>query len=191
MQLHDILQLRTSVILPEAISDGDWLPPLILACFSPPIEVGVISHLIYCRKLTQIFIKFEKRTLMLSHVPFTMQKTSFNLSDIPLKTLSRFLQVCCAFPSMRQISNLHLTFILKRNRNNIFSIQIPVDHTTADGISVQSDQQIKKRRPVTDTNVFLPLRRGKNFFRKIKRIVFSLLKERYGYASSSSFVMIV
>ena len=26
---------------------GDWLPPLILACFSPPIEVGVISHLIY------------------------------------------------------------------------------------------------------------------------------------------------
>ncbi|RHV68477.1 hypothetical protein DXB15_10525 [Roseburia sp. OM02-15] len=53
---------------------GDWLPPLILACFSPPIEVGVISHLIYCRKLTQIFIKFEKRTLMLSHVPFTMQK---------------------------------------------------------------------------------------------------------------------
>ena len=26
---------------------GDWLPPLILACFSPPIELGVISHLIY------------------------------------------------------------------------------------------------------------------------------------------------
>ena len=25
---------------------GDWLPPLILACFSPPIEVGVISQLI-------------------------------------------------------------------------------------------------------------------------------------------------
>ena len=47
MHLHDILQLRTSVIQPEAISDGDWLPPLILACFSSPIEVGVISHLIY------------------------------------------------------------------------------------------------------------------------------------------------
>ena len=43
-------------------------------CSGVPIEVGVISHLIYCRKLTQIFIKFEKRTLMLSHVPFTMQK---------------------------------------------------------------------------------------------------------------------
>ena len=113
MQLHDILQLRTSVILPEAISDGGLAPttdtslflttyraPLknrfyiqyivaqniqvyfILCCFAQnkdffsgvPIEVGVISHLIYCRKLTQIFIKFEKRTLMLSHVPFTMQK---------------------------------------------------------------------------------------------------------------------
>ena len=44
MQLHDILQLRTSVILPEAISDGGLAP---IACFSPPIEVGVISHLIY------------------------------------------------------------------------------------------------------------------------------------------------
>ena len=29
---------------------GDWLPPLILACFSPPIELGVISHMIYKRK---------------------------------------------------------------------------------------------------------------------------------------------
>ena len=45
MQLHDILQLRTSVILPEAISDGGLAAHhLILACFSPPIEVGVISH---------------------------------------------------------------------------------------------------------------------------------------------------
>ena len=29
---------------------GDWLPPLILICFSPPEEVGVISHLIYLQK---------------------------------------------------------------------------------------------------------------------------------------------
>ena len=44
MQLHDILQLRTSVILPEAISDGGLAPTTDI---SPPIEVGVISHLIY------------------------------------------------------------------------------------------------------------------------------------------------
>ena len=25
----------------------DWLPPLILICYSPPAEVGVISHLIF------------------------------------------------------------------------------------------------------------------------------------------------
>ena len=47
MQLHDILQLRTSVILPEAISDGDWLPPLILACFSPPIGGSHLPSDIY------------------------------------------------------------------------------------------------------------------------------------------------
>ena len=43
MQLHDILQLRTSVILPEAISDGDWLPPLILGLFLTTYRGG--SHL--------------------------------------------------------------------------------------------------------------------------------------------------
>ena len=37
MQLHDILLLRTSAILPEAISAGGLTPPLIPACFSPPI----------------------------------------------------------------------------------------------------------------------------------------------------------
>ena len=59
MQLHDILQLRTSVILPELYQMGDWLPPLILACFSPPIEVGVISHLIYARKQDPTWIPYR------------------------------------------------------------------------------------------------------------------------------------
>ena len=45
--MHDILLLRISAILPEAISDGRLAPTLILICYSPPIEVGVISHLIY------------------------------------------------------------------------------------------------------------------------------------------------
>ena len=43
MQLHDILLLRTSAILPEAISAGGLTPPLIPACFSPPYRGG--SHL--------------------------------------------------------------------------------------------------------------------------------------------------
>ena len=43
--------LRTFAILPEAISaGGDWLPSLIPACFSPPIEAGVISQLILSDK---------------------------------------------------------------------------------------------------------------------------------------------
>ena len=65
MQLHDILLLRTSESLhsvsvgAKPLSTGqcapcrrlyqlgDGLPPLIPACFSPPIEMGVISQLIY------------------------------------------------------------------------------------------------------------------------------------------------
>ena len=47
MQLHDILLLYTSAIMPEAISARGLTPLLIQACFSPPIEVGVISQLIY------------------------------------------------------------------------------------------------------------------------------------------------
>ena len=35
MQLHDILQLRTSVILPEAISDGGLAPSDILKEMRP------------------------------------------------------------------------------------------------------------------------------------------------------------
>ncbi len=61
MQLHDILQLRTSVILPEAISDGG-LAPTTDTCFSPPIEVGVISHLIYN------FVQIKQNRLKQRHI---------------------------------------------------------------------------------------------------------------------------
>ena len=42
---------------------GDWLSPLILACFSPPIEVGVISHLIYTHAKAIIMISGTVITL--------------------------------------------------------------------------------------------------------------------------------
>ena len=40
--MHDILLLRISAILPEAISDGGLTPPLILIYCLPPTKVGVI-----------------------------------------------------------------------------------------------------------------------------------------------------
>ena len=43
MQLHDILQLRTSVILPEAISDGGLAPTTDTSLFLTTYRVG--SHL--------------------------------------------------------------------------------------------------------------------------------------------------
>ena len=83
MQLHDILLLRTSVSLhsvsvgAKPLSTGqcapcrrlyqlgDWLPPLIPACFfSPPIEVEDISQLIYLfsknvQKYGNVWISFS------------------------------------------------------------------------------------------------------------------------------------
>ena len=43
MQLHDILQLRTSVILPEAISDGGLAPTTDTSLFLTTYRGG--SHL--------------------------------------------------------------------------------------------------------------------------------------------------
>ena len=43
MQLHDILQLRTSVILPEAISDGGLAPTTDTSLFLTTYRDG--SHL--------------------------------------------------------------------------------------------------------------------------------------------------
>ncbi len=47
MQLHDILQLRTSVILPEAISDGGLALTTDTSLFFTIYRGGGISHLIY------------------------------------------------------------------------------------------------------------------------------------------------
>ena len=38
---------------------GDWLPPLILICSSPPKEVGVISHLIWLQLSFFFSAKYE------------------------------------------------------------------------------------------------------------------------------------
>ena len=46
MQLHDILLLRTSAILPEAISDGGLTPTTDTSLFLTTYRGGVISHLI-------------------------------------------------------------------------------------------------------------------------------------------------
>ena len=54
---HDILLLRILSNPAGGYIDGDWLPPLILICFSPPEEVG--SHLtsdITITTLVKLFI---------------------------------------------------------------------------------------------------------------------------------------
>ena len=47
MQLHDILLLRTSAILPEAISAGGLTPTTDTSLFLTTYKSGVISQLIF------------------------------------------------------------------------------------------------------------------------------------------------
>ena len=64
MQLHDILQLRTSVILPEAISDGGLAPTTDTNLFLTTYRGG--SHLpadIICQPLYRIWL-----TIVFLHV---------------------------------------------------------------------------------------------------------------------------
>ncbi len=84
MQLHDILQLRTSVILPEAISDGGLAPTTDTSLFLTTYRGG--SHL-----PSDIgSLKLIRRTLMhslfeiqhLSYAYHTMQGETPALSDI-------------------------------------------------------------------------------------------------------------
>ena len=79
MQLHDILLLRTSAILPEAISAGGLTPPLIQACFSPPIGG---SHLL-------ADIQPEKRALCKTCYicVFQVNIQMLFLHDIPIRGL--------------------------------------------------------------------------------------------------------
>lgn len=78
------------------------------------------------------------------------------------KVLFQCLQICHANPAkhrfvMHYVSDAHVAFICQRHRNDILSIELLVDDTAADRIPVQTNQQIKQCRSVTDTNVFLSL----------------------------------
>ena len=59
MQLHDILQLRTSVILPEAISDGGLAPTtdtsLFLTTYRTPLKKSLFYTKWYKIKYTYVF----------------------------------------------------------------------------------------------------------------------------------------
>ena len=47
--------LCTAAIRRRLYQMGDWIPPLIQVCCSPPTEVGVISHLIYILPVIYMF----------------------------------------------------------------------------------------------------------------------------------------
>ena len=59
MQLHDILQLRTSVIPPEAISDGGLVPStdtnLFLTTYRTPLKKSLFYTKWYKIKYTYVF----------------------------------------------------------------------------------------------------------------------------------------
>ena len=53
------------------------------------------------------------------------------------------------------IADMHFTFISQWNSNNVTSIQLFVNDTTAHRITIQSNQKIEQGCPVTYTYIFL------------------------------------
>ena len=60
---------------------------------------------------------------------------------------------------VRDIPDFHVIICLQRHRHNVPAIQGFIDDTTADGIAIQADQQVKQCCPVTDPDVFPALQR--------------------------------
>ena len=85
MQLHDILQLRTSVILPEAISDGGLAPTtdtsLFLTTYRTPLKKSL-----FCAKQHKI-----KYTCMFCATIYCMQKRFFSGVPIEVGVISHLI----------------------------------------------------------------------------------------------------
>ena len=53
------------------------------------------------------------------------------------------------------VADFHVVLHRQRHRHNVLAVEGFVDYAAANGVAVQTDEQVKQRGPVTDLNVLL------------------------------------
>ena len=116
MQLHDILQLRTSVILPEAISDGGLAPTtdtsLFLTTYRTPLKKSL-----FCAKQYKI-----KYTCMFCATIYCMQKRFFSGVPIEAGVISHLIYFSCTSQNLYLTQDL-LHYYRNQYRNTKYRTQ--------------------------------------------------------------------
>ena len=86
--------------------------------------------------------------------------------------LSHFWESCFF---MFDIDQLDRVFDIKRNRDDIISIEIAIEDPGRNGVAIQTDQEIKEGSPVTDDDRFLMMFLREDLFWEVEGVVGSLV----------------
>ena len=56
---------------------------------------------------------------------------------------------------VKQIADLHTVIHIQRHGGDIRAVQFIVDHTGANGVAIQTDEQVEQRSPVADHDLLI------------------------------------
>lgn len=96
--------------------------------------------------------------------------------DVKLTKGREALLVVC------NVANFHVVINSQRNCNNVWAVEFLVNKTGADGIAVQTNNQVEDGGAVSDHDVLIAIKRCQKFLGEIERVVLTLLvrKARVG-----------
>ena len=69
------------------------------------------------------------------------------------------------------VADLHGIIHQQGDGDDVCTVQRLTDHAAANGIAVETDQQVEQRCPVPDHDILFALPGAENFLRKIKGII--------------------
>ena len=73
-------------------------------------------------------------------------------------------------------ADLHAFRRIQRHRNNVAAVQVGTDHTAANGVAVDSAEQVEQCRTVADANTLFVRHCAEQFLCKVKGVVDTLFK---------------
>ena len=75
----------------------------------------------------------------------------------------------------KDITDLHIVIHFQLLGYDVRTVQLLIDHTAADGIAVETYEHVEQRRPVQNDEFLVAVDRTQDLFRKIERVMTSLL----------------